>query len=134
MKYAKRFAVVGAVLSLGLLFDSSPNSPLHGAELPLRLIGAGLLALVLGLLAGLVGFGFDAIAARRQRSRPSKPSPHLSPPQHQIRYFAFIYQDVKGPYTTEQLSALRDATTITDETQCCLEGTESWRPLHSINL
>lgn len=45
------------------------------------------------------------------------------------RYFALIAGQVKGPYTLDQLFALQDASTITDHTLCCPEGTEEWKEL-----
>ncbi len=58
---------------------------------------------------------------------PAKPPPRPAPTITR-RYFAFIAEQVKGPYTIDQLHALHDASTITNDTQCCPEGTEEWRP------
>jgi hypothetical protein len=66
---------------------------------------------------------------RTPQASPAKP-PQLPPPlpaRPTRRFFAFIAEQVKGPYTVEQLQALHDASTITDDTQCCPEGTEEWQ-------
>jgi hypothetical protein len=44
------------------------------------------------------------------------------------RLYAYISDQVKGPYTFDQLSVLYDAGAILDETQCCYEGTDDWWP------
>lgn len=62
---------------------------------------------------------------RTPQVAPAKPPPLPPPPTR--RFFAFIAEQVKGPYTIEQLHALHDASTITDDTQCCPEGTEEWQ-------
>lgn len=57
-----------------------------------------------------------------------RPQPPPALPRHNTRrFFAFIAEQVKGPYTIEQLQALHDASTISHDTQCCQEGTENWR-------
>ncbi len=54
------------------------------------------------------------------------------PPRAAPKYFVFLNEDVKGPYTKSQLATLLDAGTITPETQVCPEGTEEWRFLSSL--
>jgi len=44
------------------------------------------------------------------------------------RYYVYLQNEVKGPYLREQLLDLHDTGAITDDTQCCLEGTEQWAP------
>lgn len=44
------------------------------------------------------------------------------------RFFAYVTEQVVGPYTTEQLQALHSSSTITDDTLCCFEGSEEWQP------
>ena len=44
------------------------------------------------------------------------------------RFYAFVNDEVKGPYTLEQLHALHDAAAITESTQVCREGGEEWQP------
>ena len=43
------------------------------------------------------------------------------------RFFVFLAEEVKGPYTLEQLQALRDASAITDDTPCCPDGAQEWK-------
>ena len=66
----------------------------------------------------------------RTPKRATATPPQLpSPPPDPIgrRFFVFIAEEVKGPYTVEQLQALHDASAITDGTLCCPEGTEDWQ-------
>ena len=60
------------------------------------------------------------------------PTPELAPPTH--RYFAFLNDDVKGPYSVEQLMALKDAGTLTEQTQICPEGTEDWNTASAFKI
>jgi hypothetical protein len=43
-----------------------------------------------------------------------------------LRFYVFVSEQVKGPYSVEQLQALRDASAIVDDTPCCPEGSETW--------
>lgn len=57
---------------------------------------------------------------------PAPRQPH--PPQHQpVKLFLFIANEVKGPFSFEQIRGIITAGTATLETQCCKEGTEDWR-------
>ena len=48
------------------------------------------------------------------------------PPLPLSRFYIYIGDQVKGPYSREQLQALRDASAIADDTLCCAEGSEVW--------
>jgi hypothetical protein len=63
---------------------------------------------------------------RTPQAAPTKPPPLPLPAPLTRRFFVFIAEQVKGPYTIEQLQALHDASSITDDTPCCPEGTEAW--------
>ena len=65
-------------------------------------------------------------ATRVLTSAPSPPALPPPPAPPLTRYFVYIGDQVKGPYSREQLRALRDAAAIARETLCCLEGTEEW--------
>jgi hypothetical protein len=52
-------------------------------------------------------------------------APALSPPTSS-RFFLYLGDEVKGPYTPEQIHALRDTGAVTDQTQCCAEGSQQW--------
>ena len=67
LKYTKRFALGGFFLSMGLLFDNSPGSPLHGAEFPLRLLGTVFAATLFALLCAVIGLITDAFTSRKKR-------------------------------------------------------------------
>jgi hypothetical protein len=50
------------------------------------------------------------------------------------RFFVFVANEVKGPYTREQLHALHDAGTLTDESLACVEGSEHWFPFADLHI
>jgi hypothetical protein len=52
----------------------------------------------------------------------------VSPPKPAGLYL-FIAEEVKGPFSSEQLQALKDTGIVSQETLCCREGTEEWVPL-----
>ncbi|HRH98071.1 MAG TPA: DUF4339 domain-containing protein [Prosthecobacter sp.] len=56
---------------------------------------------------------------------PDSHSPSIPPPLPK-RFYAFISEQVAGPFTIEQIHAQHKASTVSDETLCCLEGTEDW--------
>ena len=100
-----------------------------------------------GVLAGVFGVGLILLVAwpigyfiaRSVGLRPIpastiQPMRRPLPPRvaNKGRYFALIAGQVKGPYTLDQLSALQDASTITDQTLCCPEGTEEWKELVNV--
>jgi hypothetical protein len=47
-------------------------------------------------------------------------------------FFIFLADEVKGPFTLEQLHALLQVATICSDTPCCKTGTEGWVPAQSI--
>lgn len=54
--------------------------------------------------------------------RPAPPTPKL---------FILIADEVKGPYTREQIRALLDTGAVSADTQACREGTENWETISS---
>ncbi|RBP41438.1 uncharacterized protein DUF4339 [Roseimicrobium gellanilyticum] len=46
-----------------------------------------------------------------------------------VGMYLFISEEVKGPFSQEQLQALKDTGVASPETLCCKEGTEEWIPL-----
>lgn len=60
------------------------------------------------------------------------PPPPRLPAPPAPRYFVCISGQVKGPYTLDQLRALRDASAISGDTPCCPEGREEWTDFSSI--
>jgi hypothetical protein len=64
-------------------------------------------------------------------SQTVSPAPTLPQPPNlpaSPRLFAYIAEEVVGPYTTEQLQALHSSLAVTDDTPCCFEGSEEWQP------
>ena len=59
-------------------------------------------------------------AVLRRKTTPASDLP--------VRFYIHVNAEVKGPYTPEQIHALRDAGVVTPETQVCPEGTEDWQP------
>lgn len=53
--------------------------------------------------------------------------PTSAPPVPPARFFVYVQEVVKGPYTSEQLAALYDLQSISEDTLCCSEGTENWQ-------
>jgi hypothetical protein len=45
-----------------------------------------------------------------------------------LRFFIYLDEQVKGPYSLDQVKALEDTGFINGETQVCHEGTENWNP------
>lgn len=90
------------------------------------LFGVGLLLLVAWPIGYFVARSIGLLPIPASIIQPTRrPRPPKSIKTH--RYFAFIAGHVKGPYTMEQLIALQDASTITDQTLCCPEGAEEWK-------
>lgn len=65
MKYTKIFAIAGAALSLFVIFDNSPGSPLHDAVLSFRLIGGAILAAVGGAIGAVIGLIIDTVTKKK---------------------------------------------------------------------
>ena len=71
----------------------------------------------------------------RSRQQPRPPTPIAiahGPEAKSRRAFVHIADQVKGPYTADQLQALHDAGTLTDESQVCLEGSQEWFPFSEL--
>jgi len=60
-----------------------------------------------------------------QSSKPAAPPPP-PPPRKNTKYYLHIAEEVKGPFTMEQISALVSVGTATRETLCCKEGSQDW--------
>ena len=43
------------------------------------------------------------------------------------RFYAYLREEVKGPYSRDQLAALFDTQVISTNTMCCPEGSEEWQ-------
>lgn len=43
-----------------------------------------------------------------------------------ISLYVILNEEVKGPFTTDQLKALLSVNAITGETKCCHEGSDEW--------
>lgn len=48
------------------------------------------------------------------------------------RWFVANGQEVSGPFTEEQIRALKSKGVVTAETQLAVEGTQDWRPLAKV--
>ena len=57
--------------------------------------------------------------------KPTYPSQTLQSPS--CRYFCYIGERVTGPFEIEALNVLHASSVITDDTPCCIEGTETWQ-------
>lgn len=64
-KYTKLLAIAGAALPLFTMFDNTPYSPFRGADMSLRLIGGGILAIVCAGVGGAVGFAIDVLGRKK---------------------------------------------------------------------
>ena len=64
--------------------------------------------------------------------------PRLPPPPPSLaapslpRFYVYMAGEVKGPYSIEQLHALRDAAAIADDALCCADGSQEWLPYRDI--
>jgi len=54
------------------------------------------------------------------------PPPHHPPSLDDRRFFVAISNQVKGPYSVQQLEAMHDIGAIADDTQCCMVGRQIW--------
>ena len=59
--------------------------------------------------------------------QPPVPRPPHSHHQQPVKLFLFIANEVKGPFSFEQIRGIITSGAATLETQCCKEGTEDWR-------
>ncbi len=84
--------------------------------------------------------GFLAAIAYHKLN-PRRPAPSLAPatPVSQPPplpkcngWFVCLEEQVRGPFSIEQLNALLDVGTIRQDTQCCPEGTQEWQPLSAV--
>ena len=48
------------------------------------------------------------------------------------RFYIYIHEEVKGPYTRDQLTALFTAQAIASDTMCCPEGLVEWQAYETI--
>jgi hypothetical protein len=65
------------------------------------------------------------------------PEYEMSTPIRQVanspeRFYVYLREEVKGPYSREQLTALFETQTITPDRMCCLEGSGEWQAYDSI--
>jgi len=66
-----------------------------------------------------------------RESDSSKDTPPPLPPEPPIsafrdRFYVYLGNEVKGPFSVHQLQALKDTGMITSNTPCCAEGEEVW--------
>ncbi|GEM_PF-2331184 len=70
--------------------------------------------------------------SKRWNQMATKNPSLLPPPPPQIpqaKYFLHLEDQVKGPFSKEQIRALLTVGTATLDTQCCKEGTTDWHTL-----
>lgn len=68
----------------------------------------------------------------RVRPVSSRALPPPRPPTSKSRFWAYLGNEVKGPFTIEQLSGLLTAHVANDTTLVCLEGTEDWKGFYEM--
>ena len=47
-------------------------------------------------------------------------------------FFIYLADEVKGPFSADQLKALVAVSTINLDTQCCTQGTQDWFPIRNL--
>jgi hypothetical protein len=68
----------------------------------------------------------------RQQPRPRPTAAPPAPATDPLRIFAHIGDQVKGPYTADQLIALHDAGALANESLVWIEGSQEWFPLGNL--
>ncbi len=76
---------------------------------------------------------FDDIKQTIEKSlasepHPPDPYPNLVASDLTTEYFLFMNEEVQGPFQLLDLLAERDSGLLSNETLCCLAGTEKWCP------
>ena len=66
-----------------------------------------------------------------QQPRTISPRPP-QPPVSNSKYFCYLNNEVQGPFEFSTLTSLYSQNQISDETQCCLEGSEEWISYNNI--
>lgn len=69
--------------------------------------------------------------ATRDTPEPATRPPSPTPPPP-TRYYVYLDDQVKGPYSREQMAALCNVGMIRDETLCCVENTTEWKPCTTV--
>jgi len=108
--------------------------------------GSFLLALVLCVVViGIIVFIYMLIVKppgtltvtytlRESSARPQAAPPMLPPAPPDRRYYCYIDNQVQGPYDSQTLKQLYFSAQITDDTSCCLVGTEIWKSYKEIQF
>lgn len=87
-----------------------------------------------GIVAKLSGAKGKIELSPTYQTKPNSPTAKSSsiPPPLPIsaapKYFVYLNEEVKGPYSREQLVALCDTGMVSAETQCCISGGQEWIP------
>lgn len=68
----------------------------------------------------------DTRARLSFRTRIQSASPAVPSVISAKRYFVYVSETIKGPYSVTQIKSLLETQIITLDTQTCLEGTEEW--------
>ena len=82
----------------------------------------------------------DQIIAKLDHAKSQvelSPEYQMSASTHEVsnspeRFYVYLGEEVKGPYSHQQLIALFEMQTITQDTMCCREGSEEWQAYNSI--
>jgi len=102
-------------------------------------------------LIWLAGIGIYNCAPKSSEPTPAaRPSPvtlpavPLPPPPQPFgdapptilaaRFFIYIADAVKGPYSVEQIQALQETGAASADSQVCREGTQDWKPLSNFSI
>jgi hypothetical protein len=68
-----------------------------------------------------------------QKPAPSQPQPPVAsaapPPPPSL--YVYLNNEVKGPFTADQLKALVSVGSVTPETPCCREGSQDWQTVNA---